>query len=472
MNVICICLDTLRPDIVGPGKKLSHCKTPNLDEFYRNAVAFEAAFGEGQPTLQIRRAFFAGTRSFPWRYNFDRRGHWHHAPGWHKIPPHQDTLAEILLSRGYYTGLVADTYHMFKPTMNFTRGFASYDFVRGQESDNWRGGVPAMIEEQLRRHAPEPIDWRQHSTLIQYLYNQRGRASEDDYQCARVFRRACEWLEECSGTAPFFLWVDSFDPHEPWDPPRKYADQYCPDWEGKDFLMGGHDPEDPRSIERTRALYLGEVSFVDKWVGVLLEKVDTLGLTNDTIVMVLSDHGTELMDHTRFGKSADNQRPYTSRIVWYVRHPAGPRGMQIRAYVQSHDVMPTILDLLGVSYPCEGQSVWPLVTGEKSVLREYIVGGWAAFTSGPAGGTATVRDDRWRYTVMANDPSKLEELYDLANDPQEERNVVAQHPDVVSLQRSRIEAIVGQPLPARFAEVCDPAPAPLAQFLAARNRTV
>nr|MBC8228070.1 hypothetical protein [bacterium] len=77
MNLICICLDTFRADIVGEGKKLSFVETPNLDAFARESTIFDRAFGEGQPTLQIRRAMFTGNRSFPWRYNFDRRGHWH-----------------------------------------------------------------------------------------------------------------------------------------------------------------------------------------------------------------------------------------------------------------------------------------------------------------------------------------------------------------------------------------------------------
>ncbi|MFH1928292.1 MAG: hypothetical protein ABIK79_09015, partial [Chloroflexota bacterium] len=86
MNLIVICLDTFRADMIGPGKKMSYVETRNLDAFARESVCFGQAYGEGQPTLQMRRAFFTGRRSFPWRYNFDRRGHWHHAPGWHKIP--------------------------------------------------------------------------------------------------------------------------------------------------------------------------------------------------------------------------------------------------------------------------------------------------------------------------------------------------------------------------------------------------
>ena len=67
----------------------------------------------------------------------------------------QDTLAEILVERGYLTGLVADVYHMFKPTMNYTRGFCTYDFIRGQETDNWRGGALAEIEQQLQKDKAE-----------------------------------------------------------------------------------------------------------------------------------------------------------------------------------------------------------------------------------------------------------------------------------------------------------------------------
>ena len=74
MNVICICLDTFRADIVGPNQKMSFVETPNMDAFAAESVVFERAFGECQPTLQTRRGLFTGRRTFPWRYNFDRRG--------------------------------------------------------------------------------------------------------------------------------------------------------------------------------------------------------------------------------------------------------------------------------------------------------------------------------------------------------------------------------------------------------------
>jgi len=467
VNVVAIVLDTFRNDIVGPGKKLSHCRTPNLDDFYDRAVAFEGAYGEGQPTLQMRRAFFTGRRTFPWVHNFDRRGHWHHQPGWHEIPPHQDTLAEILTRRGYYTGLVADVYHMFKPTMNYSRGFATLDFIRGQESDNWKPCRPELIEEQMRRHVREPIGWKRHATLVQYLSNMVGRESEDDYLCARVATSACEWLDAAHRNDPFLLWVEMFDPHEPWDPPTKYADEYCPGYEGIDAIMPGaiHEGGEPteEEIERTRALYLGEVTFVDKQVGRIFEKLDGLGLWDDTIVLVLSDHGTAIMDHGSFGKGGGNMRTYNTGFLWYMRHPDGPEGAVVDAYVQSHDVMPTLLTALDVPHRCEGIDIWPLATGEAEVLRPFIVNGWAGAATGNAAGWASVMDEAWLYScpVGRDDPEPM--LFAL---PDQDANVLDEHPDVVAEQRRRIEAVVNQPLETlRFNEVCDPAPPPFHQWL-------
>ncbi len=471
MNIVAIVLDTFRRDIVGPGKKFSHVRTPWLDDFYARSVSFEGAYGEGQPTLQMRRAFFTGHRTFPWSFNFDRRGHWHHQPGWHKIPPHQDTLAEVLLARGYYTGLVSDVYHMFKPTMNYSRGFATLDFIRGQESDNWKPVNTDMIAGQMKRHVREPIDWKRHATLSQYLANMVGRESEDDYLCARVASSACEWLDAAYRSSPFMLWVEMFDPHEPWDPPTRYADEYVPAWDDIDPVFpgaaweGGEPSED--MIERIRALYQGEVTFVDRQVGRIFEKLEDLGLWDDTIVLVLSDHGTELLDHTRFGKGNGNMRSYNTGFVWYMCHPDGPNGRVVGSYVQSHDVMPTLLTILDVPHQCEGIDAWPLATGEAEVLRPWVVNGWAGHSSGPASGWASMMDDRWMYCCPVGRGDTAPELFAL---PDEDENVNEDHPEVVTSARRRIEEVVGRPLEdLRFNEVCDPAPAPYIGWLNARG---
>jgi arylsulfatase A-like enzyme len=436
MNLICICLDTFRADIIGDGKKLSFVETPNLDAFALESVNFTQAFGECQPTLQMRRAFFTGRRSFPWNYNFDRRGMWIQAAGWHKIPPDQDTMTEILLSRGYMTSLVSDTYHMFKATQNYIRGFVTYDFIRGQESDNWRSGDLREIKKRLKRHTDRPKAMLLHSGLIQYLFNTKDRQSEEDYFCAQVFSRAADWLDENINNQPFFLWVDSFDPHEPWDPPTKYADYYCPDYDGIDYI-DGRPPLDisPETLERVKALYFGEVTLVDKWVGYFLDRIEDLGLIDDTVVTVLSDHGTQLLDHGRFGKDMNELHPFNTQIVWYIRHPKGPLGRQVPSFVQSHDFLPTVLHLLDVPYSnVNGKNVWPLVTREVKEIRDHVVIAWAGFSSGRAQGRVSVRDKEWNYVHAIGRDDTNAELYHLPTDPDEKNNMISEYPEVVTKQ--------------------------------------
>jgi arylsulfatase A-like enzyme len=134
--------------------------------------------------------------------------------------------------------------------------------------------------------------------------------------------------------------------------------------------------------------------------------------------------------------------------------------------VQSHDLLPTLLGLLQVPYAnVDGQDAWGLVRGDRAALRDHVVCGWASFVTGNAGGRASVRDDEWNYVVSIHEEDPTPELYHLLTDPAEEHNVIEDHPEVVARQRSRLEAVVGQPLPARLVEVCDPGPPPLANVL-------
>ena len=144
MNTIVICCDTLRADVVDHTWE-DHVDTSHLDQLRENSAVFNNAWGEGEPTIPMRRGFFTGMRSYPWRFHIDDRGSVPNIYGWHAIPTAQTTLAEHLLLNGVATGLVSDVYHMFKPTMNFTRGFMSYDYIRGQESDRVRSGPLASI---------------------------------------------------------------------------------------------------------------------------------------------------------------------------------------------------------------------------------------------------------------------------------------------------------------------------------------
>jgi arylsulfatase A-like enzyme len=455
-NVVVICVDTFRADMGGAGGKLDFVKTPNVDRLRGESVSFTRCFGEGEPTIPVRRCLFTGRRSYPWRFDTPNEGLQPSGTGWHPIPHEADTLTEILHDAGWLTGLVADTYHMFKPTMNFTRGFLTWDFIRGQENDSFRSGPLDAID--LAAHVPDGEDSvAQHPTLAQYLLNAQGRKSEEDWQAAQVFRTAADWLRDNRANAPFFLWVDSFSPHEMWDPPREYADAYCAAKEGvRDIIFHQAFGRDPKrmtedEVARCAALYYGFVTFVDRWIGHLIATMDSLALWEDTIVVFLTDHGTQILDKGAFGKGPGQLYPFNTQMNWFVRHPDGPTGVSCDAWTQNDDFFPTLLNLLGVPPPAsheapDGDDMWPVATGGQPSARDHVVTGW--------GRSACVRDDRWAVhfdNVTTDAGIRSPRLYDLLADPAETEDVSSAHPAALEVARGRLADVVGD-LPATFTQ--------------------
>jgi arylsulfatase A-like enzyme len=464
MNLIVICLDTFRADCLGALGRNPDIRTPHLDRLAAEGVVFENAFGEGQPTIEYRRALVTGMRTFPWCFDYDTRGLWPHGHGWHKICPAHDTLAEILLEQGYLTGFFSDTYHMFKATQNFTRGFASYEFVRGQETDNYRTGSLAAID--VKRFVPPDVKPEEaNPALVQYLLNMQDRREERDWTSAQVFEKAGRFLEDNRENGPLFLWVDSFDPHEPWDPPKRFADMYDPDWSGGWEPIHGYYQHDERSARRARALYWGECSFVDELVGGLLAKVDELGMRQDTLVVVTSDHGTELGDHGAFQKGRHNCRyRHNSEILLMMRLPGGKgAGKRVEALAQNHDVLPTALEVLGAPRgEVDGESLVPLIEGEVEKVRDFAITGW--------GERASVRNLEHNYSVDFTSPELNEHLFDSAEDPGEIKNVAAQRPEVCSRHRQQLEMLLRQNLPAHLRDKIYPSNPPFRAWLKSEER--
>jgi len=435
MNCVVICCDTFRADMIGHPV----VKTPNLDCLVREGINFTGAFGEGLPTIQARRTLFTGIRSFPWRFEMGSRGLNPCIPGWHRIPDEQTTLSEFLLDNDVVTGFVADTYHMFKPTQNFTRGFASWTFIRGQERDPMRSGPKSAVDP--TKHLPDgdyPEHWLQ--VLTQYLLNMLDRHTAEDYLPARVFRRASAWLEENVDNEPWFLWVDSFAPHERWDPPTEFADAYYVARNSKDYiqpqLINGMEPSEDE-IERTRALYHGYVTFVDKWIGRFLDRMADLDLLDSTAIIFTSDHGTELWDKGRFGKGADKLHPYNTRLPLVVRMPGGKGGGTVRDdFAQHQDIFPTVCRIMGVEPADELELDGRDLFDSSAAAPGKVISAW--------GPNVSIRDKHWNLLMDSTLESDAKKLYDLEQDPTESTDVSQEHPNTVSELVGFMEDMLGK----------------------------
>jgi arylsulfatase A-like enzyme len=448
-NVIVVVSDTMRRDALGcyGGKWV---KTPALDAFAKTAVQCEKAFIASFPTVPCRHDLLTGTYTFTYK-------------PWSPLDADTVTIQDVLRSAGVYTALIVDTPHPFRWDYDYQRNFDHIHVNRGQEGDPVeRRALPVKLPcdpKKLRNG-----EW----TMTQHLRNVAGRKVEEDYFCARTLRDAADWLDKNRKRQPFFLYVDTFDPHEPWDPPQSYVKQYDPDYDGEEVIYPRYDRWrdflSEKELKHCRALYAGEAAMVDHWVGRLLEKIDKLGLYDNTLVCFLADHGFYLGEHGYIGKAIirdDYQSlPMYSevcRVPWLVRYPGSKPG-KIDALVQHVSLAPTVLDFLGIKRPesFTAPSLWPALQGKEAKTTDIAVGAPALSYRGmirphPAN-RSTITDGRWlliygcsgtgdpKDTTASVDSTKrlvapvsgeklAPELYDLETDPGCTKNIISDHKD-------------------------------------------
>jgi arylsulfatase A-like enzyme len=403
---------------------------------------------------------------------------------WAPISEEDVTLQETLGKAGILTSLVADTPHPFAPGYNYQRGFDAWQVIRGQETDNFRS---APREVKLPCH-PSKLRLEE-KTVTQHLRNVAHRQSEEDYFSARTMITAADWLTENHDGRRSFLYVDTFDPHEPWDPPRYYVEPYDPGYEGEEVIYPRYDVWreflSEKELKHCRALYAGEVTLVDRWIGFLLERMAGLGLLKNTAVIITTDHGFYHGEHGYIGKEllrgefyqALPLYPEVARIPLLIYFPDCHGGSRINALAQQVDLMPTVLDLLGVDKPpsVESASLVPLLEGRVSKVKDIVISSPSLFEdpeSPPTPDTrSSITDGEWLLvygaqigktigtTRSAAVDSKIREvkimqgeihpeLYHLTEDPPCARNLISEKQNVAaSLRGAYLEFLKSKNFP-------------------------
>ena len=429
MNIVLVVFDTLRRDCINyygapPWGKVH---TPNFDSFAKQSLTMLNAFPEALPTLQARRSLYTGQRTYPYRNgDIKLKGDFYGSPGWGPIPEDQSTLAEIFQDAGYRTGLVADLYHMFKPSKNFWRGFNQWTFLRGQERDPYNSG-PKVTQTEIDYWLPRELQNEETIPFInQVILNVRERKTEFDFFSPKVLFHAANWLEENQDAEKFFLTVESFDPHEPWVVPTHYRRLYDKE-DGQEQVISTYTETthmDEKILARTRANYSGSVTQCDRWFGYLMETMRVLGKLENTMVIVASDHGHNLGDANILGKFGYPSHPATFRIPLMVRFPNSKyAGKTSNMFVQFNDISATILEAAGVEPPApmDGRSfIKDAISGNRGP-RDHVTIGW--------GSTPTVVTDRWWMNCKVDGTGFL--LYDLHADDPFIKNVADDFPQVV-----------------------------------------
>jgi len=468
MNTILIVLDTWRRDHSGCYGN-EWIQTHNINRFAKKSAVFENAYLASYPTLPCRRDIATGKYEFPWR-------------GWGGLEQDDVTLAAALRDAGKLSYFITDVYHHWgRDAGNYWADFTGFDLVRGQERDGYITDTDIEFDHHRHRYPPHPHAQEPHYRNVQYL-----RKNESDWFSPQVFQRATRWIEHNADHEDFFLMIDSFDPHEPWDPPRYYTDLYGdPNFDGREFSQAPYgyvkDNLSAEELRHVQALYAGEITMLDRWLGHFLQQVEAMGLMDKTMVILTTDHGTHNGDHGRTGKNwvLMEEISHIPLIIW---HPEFGHGTRPKQFVQPVDFFPTVLEAAGVHVPMDlelhGHSIIPyLLNAEAKSARDAVVfaefGCAVNITDGEyklvqgiapdnpplysySGRKSKWSSDDWgafdgtRRLVGPKNASgaRLERnqnrLYHLATDPGEKKNIFAECPEIVQ----RLQAILTRKLKA------------------------
>jgi arylsulfatase A-like enzyme len=381
LNVIVVGIDTLRPDHLGC-YGYERETSPNIDAFAARGVLFENTASQAPWTAPSFATVF--TSLYPSQHgSMDVHS---------KMRASVPTLATLLKQRGYATGAIINA-PALKPEFGLSRDFDFYDMT--------------------------PLD---------------GRIGDG------TTRDALEWIDSQRGS-PFFMFVHYFDPHLPYAPPPGYDDLFHPGYSGRisnPFDLEGFSKARERLFEEMKELtaddwaeiidlYDGEIVFADEAFGALIRGLSERGLTEDTVIILLSDHGEEFFEHGGFehGHSLYDE---LMRVPLIISLPGRvTEGARIRNQVRLLDITPTVFDLLGLEPEAhfEGVSLLPYLTGEGAVeapggsLLPPHIAYAEAIRQGPERKSVTARPHKVIYDII----STGREFYNLEDDPGETENL-------------------------------------------------
>jgi arylsulfatase A-like enzyme len=413
--------------------------TPALESLAAQGTLYEQAISVGSWTLPVHATMFTGLY---------QSSHGLRISG-HALPEDYPTLARRLGELGYATACFSNNPYISLST-GLAQGFAKTE-------DLWRETRPrgtakpkgARIEERLAAGGAVAHALR---TPTRAAFRARRRVKRwrewtgtSDSGAARANGLIRDWIAaERRAGAPFFCFVNYMETHERYTPPypynRRFLEPGVSRWRAaslgtKTDILSSPPSQRATDLGVVRSLYDGALAYLDLRVGELVESLDTLGVADETVVVVTSDHGDSLGEHDHLGHRVSLYEPLV-RVPLVVRHPrlvaAGHRATDP---VQLGDLFPTLLELAGDS------------------TTEATAGGFRSLLSTDAPRTSTVAENTTpkalgsvEQRMLRRDPYKLivagsgtTELYDLEQDPGEERDLSGDRPDLVATMSAELD---------------------------------
>lgn len=387
MRAIVILIDTLRKDFLKIYNKDSWGITPNLDKFSEDSLVFDNHYIGSAPCMPARRDIFTG------RLNFLERS-------WGPIEAIDVTFPKLMQANNIFTHITTDhTHYMRLAGEGYLQQFNTWDYHRGQEGDPWISSIddPDFM----------PKDWYGKLRRQYQLNREKWGTDEKLYPTTKTFKSAEEWLEKNKGKDDFFLMVEVFDPHEPFDVPDEYMSLYGDSYEGPYFETPNYSEVDvpEEALQHIRNRYAALLTMTDNNFGKLIEKLKKLDMYDDTLIIVTSDHGYFLGERNLFGKNYMHSYNEVAAIPLFLRDPNGMKiGERESTVTQNIDIMPTLLDYYKIDTPKEvrGKSWYEIICKSKSYDNNAIYG--------VHGSTVSIADGK--YTFLKSPNKKNQPLHE------------------------------------------------------------
>lgn len=399
MRLITVMYDTLNRRTL-PNYGCTEVELPAFSRLGEEAVTFDTCYVGSLPCMPARRDMQTGRLGFLHR-------------GWGPIEPFDDSVPEILKTNGIYTHLVSDHDHYWEDGgATYHTRFSSWEIDRGQENDVWKGDMGDY---------PETHRFGLSEAMLRFMGGKRSQNAVNREYIRRqgftpqqgVFDKGLEFIETNHNYDNWFLQIETFDPHEPFDAPLE--DQIVMGVEDfpYDWPPYGNVREDDVFVGKVRKKYLALLRACDRSLNRVLEAMDRYDMWKDTMLIVCTDHGFLLGEHEWWAKNMMpmyNEIANTPLFIWDPRQ--GVKNERRKALVQTHDLAPTILSYFGLDIPKDmtGKDLSPVIAEDRKV-RDYALfgmyGGQVNITDGHTlYMRAPVREDNqplFEYTLMPTD---------------------------------------------------------------------
>ncbi len=420
VNVVLITIDTLRADYLACYGNAT-IQTPHIDALANGGALFENAIVSMPLTNPSHTSILTGL--YPGNHHVVRNEPIRLGNQFH-------TLADVLMESGYKTAGFVSGYPLSKKISTIGERFELFD--------DDRSNLPPIPAQVFENTLTKNLKFVSQDRLGTYRLK-----SSFERNAKQTITPVKQWLN-LNAQSTFFMWVHLYDPHEDYGPPAPFDKLYDPDYSGS--VDGGWEAlsieereqilTNSEDMNHMKALYAGEVSYVDEQVGDLLSELGRHGLSDRTLVVFTADHGECFTEHGVYFAHSECLSDASIKVPLIFRFPGGEHaGLRISKSVEVIDVFPTILDYLGLAVPNEidGQIILDDIRNGSSVSSES-----PAVTAIFEGGNPTgirglsIRSDRYKYIWRSAFWAHLillpetEAFYDLVNDPGETLNLIGQ----------------------------------------------